>query len=43
MLYTSTKADFRKKLVGVSTEIQATDQAEIDYDTILEKAQRETK
>jgi len=43
MLYTSTKADFRKKLVGISAEIQATDNSEIDYDTILDKAKKDTK
>jgi len=43
MLYTSSKADLRKKLVGIATEIQATDMAEIDYDSVLEKAARDVK
>jgi len=43
MLYTSTKADFRKKLVGIATEVQATDASEIAYEAILEKAARDTK
>jgi len=42
MLYTSSKADLRKKLVGISTEIQATDLSEIDYDSVLDKASRGT-
>jgi cofilin len=40
MLYTSTKDALRKKLVGVGVEIQATDLAEIDRETVLEKVQR---
>jgi cofilin len=43
MLYTSSKADLRKKLVGVATELQATDASEIDYDSILEKASRDVR
>jgi len=43
MMYTSTKSDFRKKLVGVGTEIQATDASEIDYETILDKAKKDTR
>jgi len=43
MLYTSSKADLRKKLVGIQTEIQATDQSEIDFETVLEKAKKDTK
>eukprot|EP01115_Flamella_aegyptia_P002279 TRINITY_DN136299_c0_g1_i1.p1 TRINITY_DN136299_c0_g1~~TRINITY_DN136299_c0_g1_i1.p1 ORF type:complete len:141 (+),score=65.52 TRINITY_DN136299_c0_g1_i1:84-506(+) len=43
MLYTSSKADLKKKLVGIGSEIQATDSSEIDYETILDKAQRETR
>jgi cofilin len=43
MLYTSSKADLRKKLVGIATEIQATDASEIDYEAVLEKASRETR
>ena len=40
MIYTSTKDSIRKKLVGVGTEIQATDKAEIAYDAVLEKCLR---
>eukprot|EP01101_Sappina_pedata_P007249 TRINITY_DN37_c0_g1_i4.p6 TRINITY_DN37_c0_g1~~TRINITY_DN37_c0_g1_i4.p6 ORF type:complete len:138 (-),score=90.68 TRINITY_DN37_c0_g1_i4:157-570(-) len=40
MLYASTKDAIRKKLVGVGTEVQATDLAEIDYETVLEKVKR---
>jgi len=43
MLYTSSKADIRKKLVGIATEVQATDNSEIDYQTVLDKAQKETR
>lgn len=43
MLYTSSKADLRKKLVGVATEIQATDASEIDFDYVLEKASKDVK
>ena len=43
MLYTSSKADLRKKLVGIATEIQATDAAEIDYQSVLEKASKDVK
>eukprot|EP00296_Roombia_truncata_P002213 JP438131.1.p1 GENE.JP438131.1~~JP438131.1.p1 ORF type:complete len:151 (-),score=60.48 JP438131.1:45-461(-) len=37
MLYASSKDAFRKKLVGISTEIQATDASEVDYNEVLEK------
>eukprot|EP00341_Mesodinium_pulex_P015770 CAMPEP_0116937284 /NCGR_PEP_ID=MMETSP0467-20121206/31406_1 /TAXON_ID=283647 /ORGANISM="Mesodinium pulex, Strain SPMC105" /LENGTH=138 /DNA_ID=CAMNT_0004619057 /DNA_START=51 /DNA_END=467 /DNA_ORIENTATION=+ len=37
MLYASTKDSVRKKLVGIGSEIQATDLSEIDYDTVYEK------
>jgi len=40
MLYASTKDAVRKKLVGVAVEIQATDLAEIDRQSVLEKVQR---
>lgn len=40
MIYTSTKDSIRKKLVGVGTEVQATDRAEISYDAVLEKCLR---
>jgi len=40
MLYTSSKDNLRKKLVGVGTEIQATDRSEISYDYVLEKVNR---
>lgn len=37
MLYASSKDAIRKKLVGVAAEIQATDGAEISFETIVEK------
>ncbi|EPZ31425.1 Actin-binding, cofilin/tropomyosin type domain-containing protein [Rozella allomycis CSF55] len=37
MLYASSKDALRKKLVGVSTEIQATELSEVDYDVVLER------
>merc|ERR1711916_302650 len=40
MLYASSKAEFKKKLIGISTEIQATDLAEIDEDSVREKVLR---
>jgi len=40
MLYASSKDAVRKKLVGVGVEIQATDLAEIDRGTVLEKVLR---
>ena len=40
MIYTSTKDSIRKKLVGIGTEIQATDKAEISHDAVLEKCLR---
>mmetsp|Transcript_20493 Transcript_20493/g.28747 ORF Transcript_20493/g.28747 Transcript_20493/m.28747 type:complete len:141 (+) Transcript_20493:158-580(+) len=43
MLYTSSKAEFRKRLVGIGAEIQATDASEIDLETVTEKASRTTQ
>ncbi len=40
MLIASSKDAFRKKLVGISTEIQATDIAEVDKQAVLEKVLR---
>eukprot|EP00019_Armaparvus_languidus_P010085 CAMPEP_0168579112 /NCGR_PEP_ID=MMETSP0420-20121227/20_1 /TAXON_ID=498008 /ORGANISM="Pessonella sp." /LENGTH=143 /DNA_ID=CAMNT_0008613001 /DNA_START=41 /DNA_END=472 /DNA_ORIENTATION=- len=40
MLYTASLADLRKKLVGIGTEVQATDNSEIDYDEVLNKVTR---
>merc|ERR1711862_143693 len=40
MIYTSSKDAIRKKLVGIGTEIQATDKAEIAYEAVLEKVLR---
>lgn len=37
MLYASSKDALRKALVGIGTEIQATDASEIAYDAVLEK------
>jgi cofilin len=43
MLYTSSKADLKKKLVGIATEIQATDASEIDYNAVLEKVSKDVR
>jgi len=40
MLYTSSKDNIRKKLVGIGTEVQATDRSEVDYNYVLEKVNR---
>ena len=40
MLYASSKDNFRKKLVGIGTEIQATDASEIAHEEVLEKILR---
>jgi cofilin len=40
MLVASSKDAFRKKLVGIGTEIQATDLSEIDQAVVLDKVQR---
>eukprot|EP00761_Pharyngomonas_kirbyi_P011326 gb/GECH01011351.1/.p1 GENE.gb/GECH01011351.1/~~gb/GECH01011351.1/.p1 ORF type:complete len:138 (+),score=24.56 gb/GECH01011351.1/:1-414(+) len=37
MVYASSKNEFKKALVGLAIEIQATDAAEADYETVLEK------
>jgi len=37
MLYAASKDALRKKLVGVSTEIQATDLSEVAHEVVLEK------
>lgn len=37
MIYASSKDALRKKLVGVHTEIQATDLDELDYDVVHDK------
>ena len=37
MLYASSKANFKKKLVGIGSEIQATDLAEVDEESVKEK------
>jgi cofilin len=41
MLYTSSKAELKKKLVGIATEVQATDASEIDEAAVLEKVKKE--
>lgn len=40
MVYASTKEGFKKRLVGVGVEVQATDFSEISYDAVLEKARQ---
>eukprot|EP00834_Sanchytrium_tribonematis_P001630 NODE_41_length_34096_cov_2.002235.p26 type:complete len:139 gc:universal NODE_41_length_34096_cov_2.002235:30980-31396(+) len=42
MVYASTKDAIRKKLVGVQTEIQATDLSEVAKDAVLDKVARQT-
>merc|ERR550537_183442 len=39
MLTASSKDALKKQLVGISTEIQATDPSEVDYNYVLEKVQ----
>jgi len=43
MLYTSSKLDLRRALVGIAVEVQATDASEIDEQTIVEKVKRSSK
>ena len=40
MLYASSKANFKKKLVGIGNEIQATELSEIDEESVKEKVTR---
>jgi tRNA U34 2-thiouridine synthase MnmA/TrmU len=40
MLYAASKDALRKKLVGVATEIQATDLSEISHDIVLDKVSK---
>lgn len=40
MLYASSKDAIRKKLVGIASEIQATDLSEISYDIVLDKVSK---
>ncbi len=40
MLVASSKDAFRKKLVGIGSEIQASDLSEIDQAVVLDKVQR---
>lgn len=40
MVYASSKDAIRRKLVGIGTEVQATDASEIAYETVLEKVSR---
>jgi cofilin len=40
MLYASTREALRKKLVGIGTEVQATDLSEIDKNYVLERVLR---
>lgn len=41
MLYASSKDALRKKLVGIATEIQATDLSEVAYEVVLEKVSKQ--
>ncbi|KAG2231341.1 hypothetical protein BDF21DRAFT_182185 [Thamnidium elegans] len=40
MLYASSKDALRRQLVGIAIEVQGTDSSEVDYDVVLEKANR---
>ncbi|KAI9303459.1 actin depolymerizing factor [Cunninghamella echinulata] len=40
MLYASSSAALRRQLVGIAIEIQGTDESEVAYETVLEKASR---
>ncbi|KNC45944.1 actophorin [Thecamonas trahens ATCC 50062] len=40
MLYAGTKDAVKKKLEGIQCEVQATDNSEIEYDVVKEKASR---
>ncbi|GAA5810321.1 hypothetical protein MFLAVUS_003742 [Mucor flavus] len=40
MLYASSKDALRRQLVGIAIEVQGTDSSEVDYDAVLEKANR---
>ncbi|KAL7749493.1 cofilin [Sorochytrium milnesiophthora] len=40
MVYAASKDYLRKKLVGIATEVQGTDLSEVAYDSVLEKAAR---
>ena len=40
MLIASSKDAFRKQLVGIGAEIQATDKSEVDRDAVMEKVNR---
>jgi len=42
MVYAASKDALRKKLVGIASEIQCTDLAEVAYDAVLEKVSRST-
>jgi len=40
MLYTSTKDSLKKKLVGIGTEVQATDASEISREEVLARVDK---
>ena len=40
MLYASSKDNLKKMMVGIGSEVQATDASEIDYQVVLEKVTR---
>jgi cofilin len=42
MIYASSRDALRRALVGVSTDIQATDMSEIAYDTVLDRVSKGT-
>ncbi|KAI8356754.1 hypothetical protein EDC96DRAFT_515353 [Choanephora cucurbitarum] len=40
MVYASSKDALRRNLVGIAIEVQGTDSSEVDYETVLDKANR---
>jgi len=43
MLFASSKDALRRSLVGIASEIQATDPSEVDYEYVLDKITRTTR
>jgi len=40
MVYASSKDSIRRSFIGIGTEIQGTDYAEVSYETVLEKVSK---
>ncbi|KAJ3441970.1 cofilin/actin-depolymerizing factor homolog-related [Anaeramoeba flamelloides] len=43
MLYSTTKSSFKKKLIGIGVEIQATDSSEIDREEVNDKVMKNVR